>query len=101
MNAKFKETKLIVNQNEKEDQISLRLIEATDSIRTLIHTLNTPLEEKIAMEDQINKLSHESNCLLDIISNTSKKDYQKKLFLAYREFLKQNIEAVNKRITKV
>jgi hypothetical protein len=101
MNAKFKETKLIVNQNEKEDQISLRLIEATDSIRTLIHTLNTPLEEKIAMEDQINKLSHESNCLLDIISNTSKKDYQKKLFLAYREFLKRNIEAVNKRITKV
>jgi hypothetical protein len=29
MNAKFKETKLIVNQNEKEDQTSLRLIEAT------------------------------------------------------------------------
>jgi hypothetical protein len=101
MNAKFKEAKLTVNQNEKEDQTSLRLIEATDSIRTLIHTLSTPLEEKIAMEDQINKLSHESNCLLDIISNTSKKDYQKKLFLAYREFLKRNIEAVNKRITKV
>jgi hypothetical protein len=52
------------------------------------------LEEKIAMEDQINNLSHENNCLLDIISN-SKKDYQKKLFRAYREFLERNIDAVN------
>lgn len=101
MNAKFKEAKPAVNQNEKEDQTSSRLIKATDSIRALIRTLSTPLEEKIAMEDQINKLSHESNCLLDIISNTTKKDYQKKLFLAYREFLKRNIEAVNQRIAKV
>ena len=53
------------------------------------------------MEDQINKLSHESNCLLDIISNTSKKDYQKKLFRAYREFLERNIDAVNLRIGEV
>ena len=80
---------------------SSRLIEAIDSIRTLIHTRSTYLEEKIAMEDQINKLSHESNCLIDIISNTSKKDYQKKLFFAYREVLKRNIEAVNQRIAKV
>jgi hypothetical protein len=56
-----------------------------------------PLEEKVAMEDQINNLSHESNCLLDIIGN-SKKDYQKKLFLAYRKFLERNIDAVNQRI---
>ena len=81
--------------------MSIRLIEAADSIRSIIHTLRTSLEEKIAMEDQINKLSHESNCLLYIISNSSKKDYQKKLFLAYREFLIRNIDVVNQRMGSV
>jgi hypothetical protein len=42
-------------------------------------------------------LSHENNCLLDIISSC-KKNYQKKLFLAYREFLERNIDAVDERI---
>ena len=87
-----------VKRDKKEYEVSMRLIESTDSIRSIIHTLSTPLEEKIAMEDQINKMSHESNCLLDIISNTSKKDYQKKLFLAYRKFLERNIDTVNQRI---
>lgn len=96
----MKKAKLTVKRDKKEYELSTRLIEVTDSILSLIRTLSTPLEEKIAMEDQINKLSHESNCLLDIISNISKKDYQKKLFLAYREFLERNIDAVNQRINK-
>lgn len=97
---KMKKAKLTVKRDKKEYEVSTRLIEVTDSILSLIHTLSTPLEEKIVMEDQINKLSHESNCLLDIISNISKKDYQKKLFLAYREFLERNIDAVNQRISE-
>lgn len=98
MNIKLKKTASKIERGKKENEVSTRLIQSTDSIRSLIHGLSTPLEEKIAMEDQINKLSHESNCLLDIISNTSKKDYQKKLFVAYREFLNRNIDAVNQRI---
>ena len=98
---KLKKAERTVKREKKEYELSIRLIEATDSIRSLIHTLNTSLEEKIAMEDQINKLSHEGNCLLDIISNTAKKDYQKKLFLAYRKFLERNIDAVNQRISEM
>jgi len=90
-----------VKRDKKEYEVSTRLTESTDSIRSIIHNLSTPLEEKIAMEDQINKMSHESNCLLDIIGNNIKKDYQKKLFLGYREFLKRNIDAVNQRIDEV
>jgi hypothetical protein len=90
----------MVNQNRKNQDISLRTIEAAESVRSLIHSLSMSLEEKIAMEDQINSLSHGNNCLLDIISN-SKKDYQKKLFSAYREFLEQNIYAVNQRISEL
>lgn len=100
VNMKMKKANLTVKRDKKEYEVSTRLIEVTDSILSLIHTLSAPLEEKIVMEDQINKLSHESNCLLDIISNISKKDYQKKLFLAYREFLERNIDAVNQRISE-
>jgi CO dehydrogenase/acetyl-CoA synthase delta subunit len=79
---------------QKEPRYLVTTIEAAESVRSLIHSLSMSLEEKIVMEDQINNLSHENNCLLDIISN-SKKDYQKKLFRAYREFLERNIDAVN------
>lgn len=54
------------------------------------------LEEKVAMEDQINELSHKSNCLLDIISSTNR-NYRQKLFLAYRDFLERNIDVVNEK----
>jgi hypothetical protein len=86
-----------MDQNTKSHVISLRAIEAAESLRSLIHSLSLSLEERVAMEDQIKELSHKSNSLLDIISN-SKKNYQKKLFFAYREFLKRNIDAVNERV---
>jgi hypothetical protein len=89
----------MVNQSKKSQDISLRTTEAAESVKSLIHSLSMSLEEKIAMEDQINNLSHENNCLLDIISN-SRKDYQKKLFRAYREFLERNIDTVNQRISE-
>jgi hypothetical protein len=96
----IKKDKSIVNQNKRNQVVSLRTIEAAESVRSIIHSLNMSLEEKVAMEDQINNLSHESNCLLDIISN-SRRDYQKKLFLAYRKFLERNIDAVNQRIVEL
>jgi hypothetical protein len=96
----IKKDKSIVNQNKRNQVVSLRTIEAAESVRSIIHPLNMSLEEKVAMEDQINNLSHESNCLLDIISN-SRRDYQKKLFLAYRKFLERNIDAVNQRIVEL
>jgi hypothetical protein len=95
-----KKDKSVSNRNRKTSKVSLKTIEATESVRSLIHSLNLPLEEKIAMEDQINNLSHETNCLLDIISN-SKTSYQKKLFLAYRKFLERNIDAVDQRIDEL
>lgn len=97
---KSRKVKRMVNQNRKNQDMSLRTIEAAESVRSLIHSLSMSLEEKITMEDQINNLSHENNGLIDIISNR-KKDYQKKLFRAYREFLERNIDAVNQRINEL
>jgi hypothetical protein len=56
-----------------------------------------PLEEKIVMEDHMKKLSHQFDCMLEIISSGKKED-QKKLFLACRNSLERNIDAVNNRI---
>jgi hypothetical protein len=96
----MKKGKSIVNQNRKEQVVSLRTIEAAESVRSIIHSLSVSLEEKVALEDQINNLSHEFNCLLDIIG-TGRKDYQKKLLLAYRKFLELNIDAVDRRIAEL
>lgn len=90
----------MAKRNWKNQDISLRTIESVESVRHLIYSLNLSLEEKIAMEDQINDLSHKSNCLLDIISN-SDRNYRQKLFLAYRDFLERNVDAVNERIDEL
>ena len=94
---KISKDRRMVNKNRKRQDISSRTIEATESVRSLIHSIILPLEEKIAMEDQINNLSHENSCLLDLITN-SDMDHQEKLFLAYREYLKCSINDIDQLI---
>jgi len=100
MVRKGRKDKRMAKRNDKNQEMSLRTIESAESVRRLIHSLNLPLEEKVAMEDQINELSHKSNCLLDIISS-SNRNYRQKLFLAYRDFLERNIDVVNERIDEL
>ena len=100
MVGKIRNDKRMAKRTRENQEISLRTIESAESVRKLIHSLNLSLEEKVAMEDQINELSHKSNCLLDIISN-SNRNYRQKLFLAYRNFLERNVDAVNERIDEL
>jgi DNA polymerase III delta prime subunit len=53
--------------------------------------------DKLQLRDQINKLSDEFDCMLDIISN-ARKEKQKELFLASRSFLERIIDSANHRI---
>ncbi len=100
MVRKVRKDKKVAKRNGNGQEISLQTIESAESVRRLIYSLNLPLEEKVAMEDQINELSHKSNCLLDIISS-SNRNYRQKLFLAYRDFLERNIDVVNERIDEL
>lgn len=61
-----------------------------------VRELRDAIDERL-LRDQINKLSHESDCMLDIIS-AARKENQKKLFLTYQSFLEQIIDYVNHRI---
>lgn len=74
---KLKKRKIVTNRNRDASEVSIRTLEATESVRSLILSLNLPFKEKIAMEDQINNLSHESDCLLGIMSY-NKTCYKKK-----------------------
>jgi hypothetical protein len=84
----------IPNPSTKDMQPALGTV---PSFISTIYSVSMPLEEKIVMEDHMKKLSHLFDCMLELISSGKKED-QKKLFLAYRNSLERNIDAVNNRI---
>jgi predicted RNA-binding protein with EMAP domain len=98
MVRKVRKDKKMAKRNGNDQETSLRTIESAESVRHLIHSLKLSLEEKV--EDQINELSHKSNCLLEIISS-SNRNHRQKLFLAYRDFLERNIDVVNEKIDEL
>lgn len=55
------------------------------------------VEDKVVLEDMINKLSQEADTMLDIINDIPKR-HQKQLVLAYRAMLQSVIDSVNRRL---
>ncbi len=70
---------------------------SASSLRVLIYSTAMPIEDKIVLEDMINKLSQEANTMLDIINDIDK-GHQKQLLLGYKSFLQSALEAVNRRL---
>ena len=58
------------------------------------------VDDKIVLEDMINKLSQEADTILDIINDISK-GHQKELLLAYKTLLKSSIDAVDRRLANL
>ena len=55
------------------------------------------VEDKVVLEDMINKLSQEADTMLDIINDIPKR-HQKELLLGYKILLESGINAVNRRL---
>jgi hypothetical protein len=70
---------------------------SANSLRVLIFSTAMPIEDKVVLEDMINKLSQEANTMLDIINDIDKR-HQKKLLLGYKSFLQSALKAVNRRL---
>jgi hypothetical protein len=70
---------------------------AANSLRTLVYSIAMSVEDKVVLEDMINKLSQESDTMLDII-NEIPKNHQKELLLGYKTLLQNSINAVNRRL---
>ena len=59
---------------------------AANSLRTLVYAIAMSVDDKVVLEDTINKLSQEADTMLDIIGEISKR-HQKELLLGYKSLL--------------
>ena len=55
------------------------------------------IEDKVVLEDMINKLSQETDTMLDIINDIPKR-HQKQLLVEYRALLQSVIDSVDHRL---
>jgi hypothetical protein len=79
------------------ERISDKASEAASAVLDLITSIGANIEQRIGLEDQIKNISKEADSLLDRVDDLTKAN-QKKLLLAYRHFLKRNIEAVDQKL---
>jgi len=73
---------------------------AANSLRTLVYTIAMSVDDKVVLEDMINKLSQEADTMLDII-NDIPKGHQKELLLGYKTLLQSSIDAANRRLASL
>ena len=70
---------------------------AARAVNDLISSMALAVEEKVSLQHQINSLARESEYMIDSIDGIAKGN-QKKVLMAYREFLKGTLQAVDKRL---
>ena len=86
------------SENEQAyEKVSIKVKDAADAVRELIRAVGIGAEEKIAIEDQINNISKETESMLDRIDSIAKEN-QQRLLLAYKSFLERNLEAIDQRL---
>jgi len=100
---------MVVENNDKErtskreqahEKVSTKVKDAADAIRKLIRSVSIGVEERIAIQDQIDNISKETESMLDRIDSIAKRN-QRKLLLAYKNFLEHNLEAVDQRLKEL
>ena len=72
-------------------------IVAANSLRNLVYSTVMSVEDKVVLEDMINKLSQETDTMLDIINDIPKR-HQKQLLVGYRAMIQGVIDSVNRKL---
>lgn len=85
---------------ELDDKIATEVRHAADAIRDLVRSIPSTVEQKIAFENQIDHLSREADYMLDEMDSIQKAN-RKKILLAYRKFLLQNIKGVDGKLERL
>lgn len=93
---------MVVSPRKKKglEEISQEARAAADTVSHLISSMTLAVEEKVAIQDQIHNLARESEYMIDRIDNISRSG-QKKILLAYRAFLQENLDAVDERLKEL
>lgn len=81
----------------EEETLAAKIRDSADSMKALIHSVSIATEKRIALEDIVNSISREAESMLDQADSISGAS-QKKLLLAYKGFLEQNLAGVDSRI---
>ena len=68
-----------------------------NSLKKLVYSIPMSVEDKVVLEDMINKLSQEADTMLYIINDIPKR-HQKQVLLGYKTMLQSVIASVNHRI---
>jgi hypothetical protein len=70
---------------------------AANSLRNIVYAIAMSIEDKVILEDMINKISQEADTMLEII-NDIPKGRQKELLHGYKTLLQNCINAVNRKL---
>ena len=68
-----------------------------NSLKNLVYSIPMSVEDKVVLEDMINKLSQEADTMLYIINDIPKR-HQKQVLLGYKTMLQSVVAAVNHRL---
>jgi hypothetical protein len=79
------------------EEISEKARIAARAVNDLISSMALAVEEEVSLQHQINSLARKSEYMIDGIDGIAKEN-QKKVLMAYREFLKGTLQAVDKRL---
>lgn len=66
-------------------------------LKNLVYSIPMSVEDKVVLEDMINKLSQEADTMLYIINDIPKR-HQKQVLVGYKTMLQSVIAAVNHRL---
>ncbi|AIC14363.1 hypothetical protein [Nitrososphaera viennensis] len=84
---------------EQLEKISLKAKSSAQAIKDQLRSVTVAIEERVAIDDHINNMSNEMEYLLDSIDSIPRAG-QKKILVAYKKFLKENLDAVDSRLRK-
>jgi hypothetical protein len=82
------------------EKISLKAKSSAQAVKEEMRSVILAVEERIAVDDHVNNMSQEMEYLLDSIDSIPR-DSQKKILLAFKNFLKENLQAVDSRLASL
>lgn len=88
------------SNQEGHETISQKARDAAESVQKIITSIGMSMESKIAIEDQIKNLSHETESMLFRIDDLARA-HQRNILSAYKKFLEHNLDAVNERLKEL
>lgn len=82
------------------EKISVKAKSSAQTVKEEMRSVILAVEERIAVDDHVNNMSQEMEYLLDSIDSIPR-DSQKKILLAFKNFLKENLQAVDSRLASL